>query len=49
LQQHLAQAAQIVAGDGTEFTRYVLQATNPLQEGVGTFVDSSGPLPGAME
>jgi len=33
LQQHLARAAQIVAGDGTEFTRYVLQATNPLQEG----------------
>lgn len=48
LQQSLNQAAQVAAGDSTVYTRYVFQATNPMQEGTGTFIDVVGPLPGAM-
>jgi hypothetical protein len=35
-----------LVGTNTEFTRYVLQATNPSQEGTGTFIDVKGPLTG---
>ena len=49
LEQRAVRAARLVAGTDPKFTRYVVRATNPLQEGVRTFLDSGGPLPGAMQ
>jgi hypothetical protein len=46
LGRFLNRAVQSLSGSNTVFTRYVLQATNPSQEGVGTFVDVKGPLTG---
>jgi hypothetical protein len=40
----LASFEQLIANAAAPVTRYVIQGTNPLVPGVGTYFDSAGPL-----